>query len=140
MNRLRAAMLICATMLPLVAQETIKVHVVEVPVTVLDRSGNPIRNLKASDFSLFEDGKKQAITAFDAIDFTSNESVSAISPINPNARRSFLLLFDLGYSDVKSVERARIAARQFVAQNVLPRDLVAVGAIEPLKGFTLLTA
>jgi VWFA-related protein len=140
MKRLRAAVLICATMLPLVAQETIKVHVVEVPVTVLDKSGNPIRNLKASDFSLFEDGKAQAITAFDAIDFTSNESVSAISPLNPNARRSFLLLFDLGYGGVKQLERARIAAKSFVTQNVLPRDLIAVGMIDPMKGFTLLTS
>lgn len=126
--------------LPLFAQETVQVHLVEVPVTVLDHDGNPVRGLKAANFELFDDGKRQTITAFDAIDFASTASVSAIAPVNPNARRSFLLLFDLGYSDVKSIERARIAARQFLSANVQPRDLVSVGLIDPDKGFQLLTA
>src|ERR1700704_3957838 len=120
--------------LPLVAQETVKVHLVEVPVTVIDHAGDPIRSLKPENFELFDDGKRQKITAFDAIDFASRESLSAISPLNPNARRSFLLLFDLGYSGIKSIDRARVAARKFIAANVLPRDLVSVGTIDPQKG------
>jgi VWFA-related protein len=126
--------------LSLLAQETVTVHVVEVPVTVLDRDGNPVRGLKPGNFELFDDGKRQTITAFDAIDFASMASVSAISPINPNARRSFLLLFDLGYSDIKSIQRAREAAKGFLNANVQPRDLVSVGSIDPEKGFQLLTA
>jgi VWFA-related protein len=125
--------------LPLVAQETVKVHLVEVPVTVIDHDGNPIRGLKPENFELFDDGKRQKITAFDSIDFASTESVSAISPLNPNARRSFFLLFDLVYAQRKSIPRARGAARQFVAANVLPHDLVAVGFID-LHGFHLVTA
>lgn len=126
--------------LPLLGQETLKVHLVEVPVTVVDHDGNPIRGLKPENFELFDDGKRQKITAFDAIDFASETSVSAISPLNPNARRSFLLLFDLGYSQRKSIARARVAARKFIAANVLPQDLLAVGVIEPMKGFRLVTA
>ena len=130
-----------AATLPLLAQETVNVHLIEVPVTVIDREGNPIRGLTSANFQIFDDGKRQEITAFEAIDFASATApVSAISPINPSARRSFLLLFDLGYSDVKSLERSRIAARQFLDANVQPRDLVAVGLIEPEKGFHLLTA
>ena len=129
-----------AATLPLLAQETVKVHLVEVPVTVIDRNGDPIRGLTPANFELFDDGKRQKITAFDAIDFASTESVSAISPLNPNARRSFLLLFDLGYSSIKSIARARVAARKFIAANVLPHDLVAVGFIDPVKGFQLVTA
>jgi VWFA-related protein len=126
--------------LPLVAQETVKVHLVEVPVTVIDHDGNPIRGLKPGNFELFDDGKRQKITAFDAIDFASAESVSAISPLNPNARRSFILVFDLEYSQHKSIPRARVAARKFIAANVLPHDLVAVAFIDPMKGFQLATA
>jgi VWFA-related protein len=126
--------------LPLAAQETVKVHLVEVPVTVIDHDGNPIRNLKPENFELFDDGKRQKITAFDAIDFASTESVSAISPQNPNARRSFFLLFDLEYSQPKSIARARVAALKFIAANVLPHDLVAVGFIDQKTGFHVVTA
>lgn len=126
--------------LPLLAQETVKVHLVEVPVTVVDHEGNPVRGLKRENFELFDDGKRQKITAFDAIDFASAGSVSAISPLNPNARRSFFLLFDLGNSQRKSIWRARIAARRFIAANVLPQDLIAVGFIDPLNGLRIVTA
>ena len=126
--------------LPLVAQETVKVHLVEVPVTVINHDGNPIRGLKPENFELLDDGKRQKITAFDSIDFASTESVSAISPLNPNARRSFFLLFDLEYSQPKSIARARVAALKFIAANVLPHDLVAVGFIDPKTGFHVVTA
>jgi VWFA-related protein len=126
--------------LPALAQETVNVHVVEVPVTVVARGGDAVRGLTAANFALFDDGKPQTITAFDTIDFSSPaQPATALSPLNPNARRSFLLLFDLGYSDVKSMERARIAARDFLAANVGPRDLVAVGNIDPEQSFRLLT-
>ncbi|HEV7429179.1 MAG TPA: VWA domain-containing protein [Thermoanaerobaculia bacterium] len=137
---MKIAAIVIAAVLPVMAQETIKVHLVEVPVTVIDHDGNPIRGLKAENFELFDDGKRQKITAFDAIDFASTESVSAISPLNPNARRSFILVFDLEYSQHKSIPRARVAARKFVAANVLPHDLVAVAFIDPMKGFQLATA
>jgi len=136
----RRLLLLCTAALPAFAQETVNVHVVEVPVSVVARDGNPVRGLTAANFALFDDGKPQTITAFEAIDFASTQSVGALSPLNPNARRSFLLLFDLGYSDVKSIDRARIAARAFLAANVRPRDLVAVGFIDPEKGVRLLTA
>jgi VWFA-related protein len=140
LKTLRFAALLIAAALPLAAQETVNVRVIEVPVTVTDRGGNPVRGLTAANFQLFDDGKPQTITAFDDIDFASKQDVSAISPLNANARRSFLLLFDIGYSDVKSIARAREAATKFVQSNVQPRDLVAVGSVDPEKGFRLHTA
>jgi VWFA-related protein len=134
------AIALSAATLSLLAQEKIEVHLVEVPVTVIDRAGNPVRGLTSANFELFDNGRRQKITAFDAIDFTSTASLSAISPLNPNARRSFLLLFDLGYSSIKAIVRARVAARQFITANVQPRDLVAVGLVDPQRGFQLLTS
>jgi VWFA-related protein len=121
-------------------RETVNVNVVEVPVTVVDGSGNPVRGLTAANFELLDQGKKRDVTSFDKIDFASNEAATAISPLNPAARRSFLLLFDLGYSSPKSLLRAQEAARTFVAQNVQPRDLVGVATIDVEKGFRLLSA
>jgi VWFA-related protein len=120
--------------------ETVNVHIVEVPVSVVDSGGNPIRGLTAANFELYDGGKKQAITSFDKVDFGSTEAVSAISPLNPAARRSFLLLFDLGYSSPRSLVRAQEAAHRFVTTTVQPRDLVGVGTIDVERGFRLLTA
>ena len=77
-------------------RETVNVNIIEVPVTVVDSSGNPVRGLTAANFELYDQGKKRDVTSFDKIDFGVSESVSAISPLNPAARRTFLLLFDLG--------------------------------------------
>jgi VWFA-related protein len=130
----------CATSAIAQMKETVNVNVIEVPVSVVDSSGNPVRGLTAANFEVYDGGKKQAITSFDKIDFGSTESASAISPLNPAARRSFLLLFDLSFSSPKSLVRAQEAARNFVKTAVQPRDLVGVGTIENEHGFRLQTA
>src|SRR3954466_13704970 len=93
---------------------TINVHVVELPVSVLDPSGNPVRGLTAANFALYDEKKKQPITSFDAVDFAADTAANAISPMNPAARRSFVLLFDLGFISPRSLSRAQDAARRFV--------------------------
>src|SRR5947209_20483040 len=85
---------------------TINVHVVESPVSALDASGNPIRGLTAANFALYDEKKKQPITSFDSIDFGADAPASAISPMNPAARRSFVLLFDLGFTSPRAMSRA----------------------------------
>src|SRR5205814_7864325 len=120
--------------------ETVNVNVVEVPVTVIDSSGNPVRGLTLANFELYDQGKKRDITSFDKIDFASTEAVSALSPLNPAARRTFLLLFDLGYSSPNSLVRAQEAARAFVKANVQPRDLVGIGTLDVDRGLRLLSA
>ena len=142
MKRLLAVIAALAGGVTLLAQmkETVNVNLVEVPVTVVDSSGNPVRGLTAANFELTDNGTRREITAFDKIDFASSDTITAISPLNPNARRQFMLLFDLGYASPNALTRAQEAARKFVTDTVLPRDLVAVGTIEPDRGFRLLTA
>ncbi|HJT17635.1 MAG TPA: VWA domain-containing protein [Thermoanaerobaculia bacterium] len=142
MKRAFAVIAALAGAVTLLAQmkETVNVNVVEVPVTVVDAAGDPVRGLTAANFELYDNGTKRDITGFDAIDFASAQSMTAISPLNPNARRQFMLLFDLGYSSPAGLQRAQDAARKFVTENVKPRDLVAVATIEPDRGFRLVTA
>src|SRR5437899_2193117 len=121
-------------------KETLNVNLVEVPVTVVDSNGDPVRGLTAANFEITDNGTKRQITAFDKIDFSSPQAVTAISPLNPSARRQFMLLFDLTNSTPNALARSQEAARNFVSQNVQPRDLVAVGTIEAERGFRLLTA
>jgi VWFA-related protein len=138
--RVLAAVMLVAASAFAQMHETVNINVIEVPVSVVDSSGNPVRGLTAANFELYDGGKRQTITSFDQIDFGSNEAVSAISPLNPAARRSFLLLFDLAFSSPASLVRAQEAARNFVKSAVQPRDLVGVGTIENEHGFRLLSA
>jgi len=53
--------------------ETMNVHLVEVPVTVVDRDGNPIRDLTKADFEIVDQGKVREVATFDRVDFASHE-------------------------------------------------------------------
>jgi VWFA-related protein len=120
-------------------KETIDVHLVEVPVTVVDRLGNPVRGLTAENFEVFDRGAKQAISNFDAIDLAS-ESAKTISPLNPVARRNWILLFDLSFSSPIGRNKAQDAARNFIAKGMGRRDLAAVATIDVERGFRLVTS
>jgi VWFA-related protein len=119
-------------------RETVNVHLIEVPVTVVDRSGDPVRGLTADKFELIDQGQKRPITTFEVIDFAS--PTPAVSPLNPAARRSFLLLFDLSFSSPNGRTKAQDAARNFIARSLQRRDLAAIGTIDVERGFRLLTA
>ena len=122
------------------ANETITVNLVEVPVTVVDRSGNPVRGLTAANFEIIDEGKPRAITTFDKIDYAAPPATQQISPLNPAARRYFMLLFDLSFSSPTAVAKAQEAARNFVIRSTTARDLVSVATIDTDRGFRTLTA
>lgn len=120
-------------------KETIDVHLVEVPVTVVDHAGNPMRGLTAANFEIFDRGEKRAIANFDAIDFAS-ESAKAASPLNPAARRNWILLFDLSFTSPIGRSRAQEAALNFIAKGMGRRDLAAVATIDIDRGLRIVTS
>src|SRR5215831_5125636 len=113
--RFPRALVLSLLALPLLAQtpgaapkpvaETLTVDYVEVPVNVVDRSGNPLRDLTKANFEIYDNKKRVGIASFETIDFTSDESMLK-NAHSPAAHRTFLLLFDLGYSSPKALERA----------------------------------
>jgi len=121
-------------------RESVTVSMVEVPITVVDKAGNPIRGLTAANFQITDEGQRRDISSFEQIDFRSHESIKAISPLNPAARRNFLLLFDLSYSNPTAIVRAQRAARDFITRGVQQRDRLAVGTVDADRGYRLLTA
>ena len=60
---------------------------VAVDVVVRDRRGDPVVGLGQSDFELYEDGKKQSITTFDAVDLPSPLVTGQTTP-SPDRVRS----------------------------------------------------
>lgn len=119
--------------------ESTEVLVVEVPVQVL-RGGEPVRGLTAADFEIWEGRERQTITGFEVLDLAAagpaapQAAQKALVP--PSARRRFLLLFDLSFSEPKSIEKARQAARTLVT-DLHPSDLVGVATFQASRGADL---
>ncbi len=125
--------------LPQNFSESVQVTVIEVPVTVVDRGGKPVRGLTAADFELTDDGKKVPITGFDTMEL-SKLVADTSKPLPPAAYRNFLLLFDLSHSSPGNIGRAQAAAREFVTKHIGRRDLVAVATYGAEHGLALLTS
>lgn len=119
--------------------EAVEVTIVEVPVTVVDRSGNPVMGLTRENFEVYDDGKRAPIEYFEVIDLATVTAAPG-RPIPPVAYRNFLLLFDLANSKPGTIARAQTAARSFLDGNLTNRDLVGVATYSPSNGMRMMTA
>ncbi|HKS10493.1 MAG TPA: VWA domain-containing protein [Pyrinomonadaceae bacterium] len=121
---------------------------------VVTKDGKPVPNLKAEDFEIYEDGKKQAITNFAYISNVStapNSTAAAPTDKSPAevptgpvqrdvARRTVAIVVDdLGLS-AESMYQVRRQVRKFIAEELEPNDLVAIirtgGEMGALQQFT----
>ncbi|HEX9160911.1 MAG TPA: VWA domain-containing protein, partial [Thermoanaerobaculia bacterium] len=103
--------------------EEIDVNLVELPVSVTDASGAPVPNLKQEDFTIFESGKQQKISAFN---FASNLPFSvgmlldhsgSMKPRIAAARQAAVEFFQ---GILKPTDRAFFAPFAFDATKVAP--------------------
>jgi VWFA-related protein len=121
-------------------------ELVLVNVTVRDKGGHFVRDLKPEDFKLSEDGKPQKIVSFDientdalpsavipqAEGVVLETKAAAASDASNAASREFkdrrliILFFDLSAMEPDEMERAATAAENYVDQQMAPADLVSV--------------
>ena len=108
---------------------------------VVTKDGKQVRDLKAEDFEIFEDGKRQTITGFAFIsnvpttttpatgDAKATERDSSVPPAplkRDDPRRTLAIVIDdLGLSS-ESMSSVRSQLRKFVAEQMQPHDLVAI--------------
>ena len=134
---------------PVAAQGRIRVttELVLVNVVARDKKGNLIKDLKKEDFTLYEDGKKQAISSFDFEDVdqlpsTAGPTVSGAAPGTPGTllhsskkapptldardRRLILLFFDFSAMQPEEIDRSVDAAKKFIHEKMQPADLIAI--------------
>jgi VWFA-related protein len=122
---------------------------VRIDVEVTDKSGKPIKGLRADQFTVTDDGKPQAISSFSYADIENIETAGAdeskpiVVPVDnegPNTpaaaeandqlrdRRLIVLFFDLTSMQPDDLIRAHDAAKKFIKVQMTKADVVAVVA------------
>jgi len=115
-------------------------------VVVRDKHGDLVRGLTQDDFTIYEDGKPQHLTSFDF------ENVDALATAGPGGatvsgtaaplkiigvqhpvkkeelknHRLIVMFFDFGAMEPDDIDRAVSAAKNYVAKQMAPADLVAI--------------
>lgn len=115
----------------------ITTNLVQIDAVVL-KDGKLVPNLKAEDFEIFEDGRKQTITSFAyisnvpttsaavAVSADRDKSVPAAPLKRDDPRRTVAIVVDdLGLS-AESMGQVRRQLRKFVNEQMQPYDLVAI--------------
>lgn len=111
---------------------------------VVTKNGKQIKDLKAEDFEIFEDGRRQEITSFAYVSNVSNTAGAAPgttsskdpnTPSDPNSpppiptemprRRIALVVDDFGLS-AQSMADVRRQLRKFIDKQLNPNDLIAI--------------
>jgi VWFA-related protein len=127
---------------PDVIQFEASASLVVINVTVKDKSGKPIGDLKKEDFRVLEDGRPQTLTVFE-FQSLSSEKLPAVevTPLDPKAppidepaaqrpsfsdRRALALFFDFAGMPPADQIRAREAAIKFLSTQLTAADLVGL--------------
>lgn len=110
----------------------VETRVVLVDAVVTDKKGNYIRDLAATDFKIWEDGKEQPVSSF------SRENNDA-DPAHA-ARHYLVLFFDYSTMEFGDQAKAREAAAKFIDSNAGPNQLIAIvefgGMLRIAQNFT----
>ena len=122
-------------------------EMVLVNVTVRDKNGNLVPNLKPQDFTILEDNKPQKVSSFDIenVDAVANQDVAQAQPLpnSPGApapsaaapaktadqfkdRRLIVLFFDLSAMEPDEIDHAVTAAERYVDTQMVPADMVSI--------------
>jgi VWFA-related protein len=108
------------------------------------KTGELVKDLKQSDFKIFENGKEQQVTTFDfeSVDMatplkeatvsglaagpTGSKAVVVAKPEELRNHRLIVMLFDLTSMQPEDLERSVEAAQAFLKTKMQPADLIAL--------------
>ncbi|MGH9821008.1 MAG: VWA domain-containing protein, partial [Pyrinomonadaceae bacterium] len=133
----------------------ISTNLIQIDVTVTDKDGKIVTNLKPADFEIMENGEKQPISNFSFISRLAGGSrvgggaggnpISAdsdqVQPLRQdNVRRTVAIVVDDLNLSFASIYYTRKALTRFVDEQMQPYDLVAIirtgGGVGALQQFT----
>ena len=126
---------------PVETDDVVKITttLIQIDVTVTDKSGKIVTDLKPEDFEVYENDEKQKITNFSFVSSTSqsvsttktnkNEANLPLPPVqirSEQVRRTIALVVDdLGLS-ADSIYNVKRSLKKFVDEQMQPNDLVAI--------------
>ena len=108
------------------------------------KTGELVRGLKQSDFSVYENGKQERISTFDfetvematplnevtvsglAVGSSANKSAAVAKPEELRNHRLIVMFFDLTSMQPEDLDRSVAAAQEFLRNKMQPADLVAL--------------
>jgi VWFA-related protein len=118
---------------------SVTLSLVQVDAVVTDKDGHHVMDLKADDFEILEDGKRQDVTNCAYIPLPQAPSASTVTMPAPEAqhlaparvnpedvRRTIALVVDDLSLSFSSLVTVRGAVRKFIRDEMQPGDLVAV--------------
>jgi VWFA-related protein len=129
---------LAAVLLQSAPQQSFKtaIDLVEVEVTVLDRSGKPVENLTPADFEVWTSGKPRKVVEIYRRTYGQTAAASSAAPVTsddraqtaaPGSGRKFILAIDEHSLQVGAGLAAVNAAERFI-DRLQPTDLVGVHA------------
>ncbi len=111
------------------------VDVVTVDVVVFDKQGNPVDGLTQADFTVKENGERQRVAAFQAINLSESAAVPRTHPrVSTNAAgiespaRWFFIVFDDANISTLATPRARDTIVQFIDRSLRAGDHVMIAS------------
>lgn len=130
----------------------ISTTLIQVDVTVTDKDGKVVSDLKAEDFEVYENGKKQSITNFSFISAGKPAEINSprpgknAIPIPPvrlkteQVRRTYALVVDDLGLNLGNISWVKQSLRKFISEQVREGDLVAIirtgSGIGAMQSFT----
>ena len=119
----------------------VDVEVATVEVSVVDRQGKPVHDLKRENFRLLEEGKERPILSIDEVrPGDQNLSPPAAGQESARPGKIVLLLFDDGTLTPAHLPMTRDLAADFVRRSMHPGDLFGVAShalsLRLLQAFT----
>jgi VWFA-related protein len=130
----------------------ISTNLIQIDVSVTDKNGKVVRDLRPDEFEIYENGQKQPLSNFS---FISNERVAEVreksegkpqvalpaGPVRPGqVRRTIALVVDDLTLSFESTYQTRRALKKFVDEQMQDGDLVAIirtgAGIGALQQFT----
>ena len=113
------------------------VNYVEVDVHVTDERGNPVKGLTRDDFTVFENGARQPIGVFSAIEGRVEPAPPFLAPepdvrsnLRPFTGRLYVLVLDDIHTAVARSPIVRSTVRRFIEQHIGANDLAAIVCTE----------
>ncbi|MFT3744008.1 MAG: VWA domain-containing protein [Pyrinomonadaceae bacterium] len=137
---------------PVPSNGTVRVstNLIQIDISVTDKNGRPIRDLKPDDFEIYENEKKQEVSNFAFIAEANrpdkpeqadpNIPVPATVLRPENVKRTIALVVDDNTLSFESTAYVRQALKKFINEQMMDGDLIAIirtaGGIGALQQFT----